>query len=1661
MFMKKQSLLNKQSSQCTNHMELIEPRLLLNADALSLAGLPGIDNQEDDTFEKLSSDLGTLQFGSDLSPIEPSLKSPHPILINPDLLQDSSLSDDPETTFFTDFSTDHYEGITELVFIDTNTPDYERLLDQLTQEQNTNMMVYLINSEQDGIKQITHVLSQHQNIAAIHLISHGSAGEISLGNTHLNNGTVEGYSNDIMNWRNAFHDEADILIYGCDVASNPAGIALTQSLSHLTGADIAASTDLTGNPNQHADWELEHHVGYISTEVLFDNDNIEDWEGTLGPIKLDSNFIVNTETLDKQDDAAVAVHSDGSFVVTWASHGGDASESGIKMQRFDVSGNPIGNEILVNVNENNAQLTPSIAMNSSGDFVIAWTTQENGHSDISARVFNANGQPKEFNALSDIEVDTSLGDQYRPDVAIDEAGRFVIVYSGERSDLGDGSGVFAQRFDQSGNAVGDTVRVNNTFTGDTQDNAKVAMDFDGDFVVVFEDDSGSDGTRISATLFDWRTDDSLVTSGNFVVSESANRSERPDVAMDHFGNFTITWTSEKQSGDSSDTEIFYRQYSFNGNSLSDDPILIQASDQIAPRLNSAITMDNDGNFVISWTQINHDGAGKDIYAQAFMADGTQSGNEQVVSNALNDQDYSNVFLNNTGQFTVVWSGMGETDDEGIFAQRYKWDEAAGKIPTLTDFSNTVETTTEDVQVEITIAELLGTGNEVDEDGFVNAFIVKSVTSGTLKIGINASMATAFKPGTNDVINGYLKAYWTPENNAINKQEAFKVVARDNDMLTSAQPIAVNVHVNNINDPATGTVSIDGLAQEDQILSANVSDLSDADGIATYQYQWLRDGVAIDGATQSQYLLSDDDVGTNISLSVSFTDYGNTIEGSFISTQTAVIANINDAPTGSVIINNITPDVGAKLQAFEAILDADGISGQITFQWQRDGVDIDGATKDTYSTDIDDFGATISVIATYVDDHGTSESIFSASTNPVTNSNTSPTGLVTIDNLTPSQGDTVTATNNLDDPDGLSGVISYQWQRNGVDIEGATDSSYTLTQADVGMNINVLASYTDDLEHYETISSAQTQLVENINDAAMGTPVIIGSAIEDQTLIADVSQIGDIDGLGELEYRWYRDGSAINGATDKTYTLSDEDVGKNITLKISYTDLQGTFEGPLISESTAKVVNINDTPIGAPTVTGIPQEHQFLTANLSGLSDDDGIGEVSYQWLRDGNIIEGATDKTYFLDDIDTGKHISVKVYFTDLHGTQEGPFISTPTIAIGNVNDVPTLSLSNITIFKGGTTHITPDHLSSEDIDNDDLTLTFKIDNLSGGRFINIDNPDEGISQFTQAELQAGKIAFVDDGDFNKPTFEIKVSDGNLSSFKQIADVHFDPMSIYLGGTQEQQRTTVTTEQTDSDSDSTRETTKSAIEPEPELANEPEAKSEIEVEHEQDVKDKSKEPTAENEDNTENENILSGVSGDIAADQSIDVFVNAAISSETQSNQTQLFSQSSIENVPNATVSSFSIQTPFGTGILSASEFISQISELESFTNELSALFSGKGITKDFDRIREDFVDSDTLQKHQIASSIAVSTGFSVGYVLWLIRSGALLSTVISSLPAWQFIDPLPVLSTLGAKAASGFNSADTKEDESLESMFEKSSSPEQSKTQTKKNNSFNPGSAE
>ena len=413
-----------------------------------------------------------------------------------------------------------------------------------------------------------------------------------------------------------------------------------------------------------------------------------------------------------------------------------------------------------------------------------------------------------------------------------------------------------------------------------------------------------------------------------------------------------------------------------------------------------------------------------------------------------------------------------------------------------------------------------------------------------------------------------------------------------------------------------------------------------------------------------------------------------------------VQNANDDPTGEVTITGTAAE-DQTLTAIKNFADEDGLSGAISYQWKRNGADIVGATGDTYTLTQDDVGTAITAVASYTDDQGTAESITSAATAAVANVNDDPTGSVNISGIA-AQGYLLLATNTLDDEDGM-GAVTYQWQRDGADIPGATGATYRLLQGDVGSDITVTASYTDGQGTSETVTSAGTGSVANVNDAPVAYRVPLQlTAEEDTASNLDFANLAFRDGDGNRltvtlavssGTLTAKDGTGlrISGSGTDTLHLVGSTASINSFLRLSgnvqYTgaaNANGDAAAALVLSATDghggrlrsdPVINIdisavNDAPEDVPLITGTEELGETLTATVPAGLDPDGIdlAAVSWQWLRGGEVIDGAVSSQYILTEADIHSQLTVRLSYTDNGGTAETASSSaTGTIRYGDL----------------------------------------------------------------------------------------------------------------------------------------------------------------------------------------------------------------------------------------------------------------------------------------------------------------------------------------------------------------------------------------------------------
>jgi len=198
------------------------------------------------------------------------------------------------------------DGIAPLAVVDARSRD--------------DVLVVKLDASWDGVEQISQMLAAYQGVAAVHILSHGAAGSVRLGNASLNSARLGSVADRLRAWGQSLMPEGDILLYGCNVAQGEAGFEFVRNLGELTGADVAASTGLTGAAALGGDWELEFNTGAIQAAAPFDAALLESYGHLLAAVIVNGDaganqFIIANATATKQGSAVQNVATTDTLTV--------------------------------------------------------------------------------------------------------------------------------------------------------------------------------------------------------------------------------------------------------------------------------------------------------------------------------------------------------------------------------------------------------------------------------------------------------------------------------------------------------------------------------------------------------------------------------------------------------------------------------------------------------------------------------------------------------------------------------------------------------------------------------------------------------------------------------------------------------------------------------------------------------------------------------------------------------------------------------------------------------------------------------------------------------------------------------------------------------------------------------------------------------------------------------------------------------------------------------------------------------------------------------------------------------------------------------------------------------------------------------------------------
>lgn len=322
-----------------------------------------------------------------------------------------------------------------------------------------------------------------------------------------------------------------------------------------------------------------------------------------------------------------------------------------------------GEEFQINSYTTSDQRFPSVAIDENGNFIVVWWSDGPDGSQRSA-------QGQRFDSVGaavggEFQINSyTTNSQGAPSVAMERNGDFVVLWESYRQD-GSSWSVQGQQFDAAGIAVGGEFQVNSYTTND-QGGPSVAMDAEGNFAVVWNslgqdgDDFSVQGQRFDAA--------GAAVGGEFQVNTYTSAYQGASgVAMDVAGNFVVVWSSYGQDNDG--FSVQGQRFGSAGNTVGGEFQI--NSYTTSNQFGRSVAVDANGDFVVAWTSEGPDGSGYSVQGHSFDSLGVPLGSEfQINSYTTGNQASPQLTMDGNGNFVVVWHGTGKADGYGIKGQRF-------------------------------------------------------------------------------------------------------------------------------------------------------------------------------------------------------------------------------------------------------------------------------------------------------------------------------------------------------------------------------------------------------------------------------------------------------------------------------------------------------------------------------------------------------------------------------------------------------------------------------------------------------------------------------------------------------------------------------------------------------------------------------------------------------------------------------------------------------------------------------------------------------------------------------------------------------------------------------------------------------------------------------
>ena len=458
-------------------------------------------------------------------------------------------------------------------------------------------------------------------------------------------------------------DGADVAVYEASMS----GYTITSSGSGVTVTDTAPATD--GDDGTDA-------VTGVETLRFADGDISV---GIIPDYSTDGEFRFNTETESAQSFPAIAGLTDGGFVGVWASshipgREGVSGDYNVYLQRYDLFGSPLNGELRVNTYTDSNQSSPSVTELSDGGFVVTWQSegsqagigQDGDYNGIYGQRYDANGAAVGNEFLINT---TTIGPQSIPSVTAITGGGFIVTWKNGSFNTTGNANIDGQLFDASGNKVGIEFQVAALSVG--RGYPSVSGLSDGGFVVVW-DGSGPDPYDVLGQRFDA----SGTNAGSvFQINSFTDGSQlEPSVAGLNGGGFVVAWASDSNPPQDGDQRgVFAQQFDANGQPVGGE-FLVNTTTE-SNQGDPSVAALSDGGFIIIWHHYGSESALNGIYGQRYDASGNPIEPEIRISTYTEgNQRVPAVAGLSDGGFVVNWISDGQDGSLwGVYGRRFDAD----------------------------------------------------------------------------------------------------------------------------------------------------------------------------------------------------------------------------------------------------------------------------------------------------------------------------------------------------------------------------------------------------------------------------------------------------------------------------------------------------------------------------------------------------------------------------------------------------------------------------------------------------------------------------------------------------------------------------------------------------------------------------------------------------------------------------------------------------------------------------------------------------------------------------------------------------------------------------------------------------------------------------